>query len=254
MHDMTRRFCINLDRRPDRWERFQRVCPFDDVERWPAVDGQTIEVPESWTKRMHSKRANGAYGCYLSHMMLIAHCVQMNYPQVMIFEDDAVPALDFMPKYEQFIAELPAWWDMVYLGGELLQRQENKPIRVSDNVYRAFNVNRLHAYMLTSSMMRRLGTWLKDGEHWKDRMHVDHHIMQLHRQFYVFIPRAWLFGQTNGLSDISGFKNRERFWRWRNLGQSGSAGSARPQKEKGRTASGSLPSGGFPDGLGRQGT
>ena len=35
-----RAVCINLDRRPDRWEAFERACPLPRVERFADAPGE----------------------------------------------------------------------------------------------------------------------------------------------------------------------------------------------------------------------
>ena len=62
------RVCINLDRRPERWERMQArfaAAAVGAVERFPAVDGGAGGVPASWPY------SSGAYGCLRSHLAVV---------------------------------------------------------------------------------------------------------------------------------------------------------------------------------------
>src|ERR1044071_5860910 len=84
--------CINLDRRPERWQRMQAQLArhgIHGVERFPAVDGNSVTKPTGW---IHTA---GAYGCLLSHLEVIREARRSNTPSVLIFEDDTVLDPDF---------------------------------------------------------------------------------------------------------------------------------------------------------------
>src|SRR5882724_3330346 len=88
--------CINLDNRPDRWERMtSRLIGhgINQVVRFSAVDGKTVKIPSEWP---HSA---GAYGCLRSHLAVVEQARNDAKPSVLIFEDDAVLAPDFSDKF-----------------------------------------------------------------------------------------------------------------------------------------------------------
>ena len=71
------RVCINIDRRPERWERMQaRFAKVDlgPVERFPAVDGEKLEVPAGWPE------SAGAYGCLRSHLAVVREARALGAP------------------------------------------------------------------------------------------------------------------------------------------------------------------------------
>lgn len=86
-----RGYCINLDRRPDRWKQFADhkqdpvTCNlFDNTQRLPAVDGRQFQ------SKLADKDA-GALGCTLSHIRsLILLQKSAKHPEeiVMVVEDD----------------------------------------------------------------------------------------------------------------------------------------------------------------------
>ncbi len=87
------KFCINLDRRPDRWERMQEEFArhgIDGVQRFSAVDGSAVVLPPHW------RHTAGAYGCLLSHVAVIEEARALNAESVLIFEDDTVFDPEFM--------------------------------------------------------------------------------------------------------------------------------------------------------------
>ena len=97
-------FCINLERRPDRWIEFSKqpgVPP--NVKRFKGVDGSTLDIMKDdriplITKRniLHKSRRSheelntaGGVGCALSHIAAWEWIVQNQAPVTLIFEDDA---------------------------------------------------------------------------------------------------------------------------------------------------------------------
>lgn len=108
-------FCINLDRRPEKWHRTRELLSGVGifVERWPACDGGSRFVTEAHTAigTQYIKRV-GALGCLMSHHALILHAKHAGYKRIAVFEDDVLPALDF--DYDK-ISQLPPW-QFVYLG------------------------------------------------------------------------------------------------------------------------------------------
>src|SRR6188474_3518812 len=85
--------CINLDRRPERWQRMQAEFAqhgITGVRHFAAVDGSAVTLPAHWN---HSA---GAYGCLLSHVAVIQQARELGHDSVLIFEDDAV----FDPEFE----------------------------------------------------------------------------------------------------------------------------------------------------------
>jgi GR25 family glycosyltransferase involved in LPS biosynthesis len=117
---------INLDRRPDRMERFPKVFR-EKAIRFPAVDGRSLSLtPEIVTLFAESKNIawrKGVMGCALSHIALWKKLLadKEDIETYLILEDDAVlrpqciPFLNHMHDKKLF----PADWDILYLGGIL---------------------------------------------------------------------------------------------------------------------------------------
>lgn len=100
-------YCINLDRRPDRWARVQaelaRVGLLARVERVPGVVD-----------------ADGAVGCRDSHRECIRRAHAAGAEMVLVLEDDVVFVDEPRAPLRDALAELdedPAW-DALYLGGQ----------------------------------------------------------------------------------------------------------------------------------------
>lgn len=123
--------CISLERRADRWAKFQRFATAANVtpRRQNAVDAKSFVAHEHpaitlgvahnivfKTRRSHYEiDGAGAVGCSLSHIEAWKHLQASHAPAYCIFEDDTELPVDFRPKLEQLLKELPADWDAVHL-------------------------------------------------------------------------------------------------------------------------------------------
>lgn len=131
--------CINLDTRPDRWERISaRFAEHDlrNVIRFSALDGN--EIPSRW------KHSPGAYGCLRSHLAVVEQAHDQSKDNVLIFEDDAVFDPQLNTRFPAFVEQLPGDWDMVLFGG----LHGKPPRQVSDNVVRVTHTLSTYAYAM----------------------------------------------------------------------------------------------------------
>lgn len=205
-------FCINLHRRPEQWARFTEGYPADvlgPVTRWEAVDGMKFYPPAWW------KAGRGAWGCYLSHLQILTHCIQHGIESVLIFEDDAVFCDGFCEKLDAFEKSLPEKAQWVYYGGQHLFTRVHPPERVNDFVYRPYNVNRTHAYGVRGlEAMKRIVQHLTRND-WRPAHHIDHHFGRLHasRALETYCPAEWLVYQSGGISDVANREKEEIHWR-----------------------------------------
>lgn len=217
---VERCFLINLDRRPDRlktWiEQRPDPWPFPEVERFAAVDGQKCVTPSHW------KAGRGAWGCYRSHLTILEKCLQEGVESYVVFEDDAGFVADFSERFQQYASELPDDWGLAYIGGQHLYAKRNAPKRISQSVYRPFNVNRTHAFMVRGrENMKKLYKHLTSKE-WHPKHHIDHHLgKMIQRQYHgdlsqavpTYVPAKWLSCQLPGKSNINGKRwDKSRFW------------------------------------------
>ena len=202
-------FVINLPFKTDRLVVFQKSVPkcFGHVVVWSAVHGDTVRPPDWW------KSGEGAWGCYRSHLQILEHCYQHQFESYVVFEDDAIFRADCELLLTQFLSELPADWEMVYLGGQLLHELQHPPQRVTDNVMIPYNVNRTHAFAVHRRGYERVYKHLNQTPFHKHE-HVDHHLGRLHEsgKLKLYCPGKWLVGQDGGPSNISGNTNAATFW------------------------------------------
>lgn len=222
-------YCINLDRRPDRWRRFQaglpQPWPFAPVERVAAVDGHAVRPP-GWygappPNLNHPPRDNwramtvGGWGCMRSHLRVWEDCLTAGVDSVLLFEDDAAFVPDFVDRVGSFLDAVPDDWDQIYLGGQHLECEKGRlPVAVNSQVIRGHNVNRTHAYAIRGEAMRAIyhqlsGQW--QGHRVQD-YHLDHIFGALHGEWRAYCPRRWMVGQAMGPSDVWGRQVSTLFW------------------------------------------
>jgi Glycosyltransferase family 25 (LPS biosynthesis protein) len=137
--------CINLDRRPERWQRVQErfaAHGITGVQRFAAVDGSAVEIPRHW------KHTAGAYGCLQSHLAVVEEARRLGMPSVLIFEDDVMFDGELHARFAAGIAELPQDWDMLYLGA----LHKDEPIPVTAHVSRLTRSNSTYAYALRDTI------------------------------------------------------------------------------------------------------
>jgi GR25 family glycosyltransferase involved in LPS biosynthesis len=170
-------FCITLERRQDRWKRFQDQSGIDglDLKRFIGVDGKTIDLKTdqrvtTLTKRnilTKSRRSHeeldsiGGVGCALSHIAVWQWLADSDHEMVLVFEDDAVVPPNFIARANQCIKESailkdPKKWDIWLLGGiwDDLTKIPGEEVTFRIGSYVLF-----HAYILTKRAARIL---LKD--------------------------------------------------------------------------------------------
>lgn len=58
----------------------------------------------------------GEIACSLSHRMLYEEMIRQQYKHVLVLEDDVVPDPQYLDQLETYLAELPADWELCYLG------------------------------------------------------------------------------------------------------------------------------------------
>lgn len=189
-------YCINLDRRKDRWKLIQREFLREGlrVERFTAIDARDFKTTYPCD--------NNNNACTLSHLSLIIRAKYLGLKSVMIFEDDAVLARHFKINLEACINELPADWNMLYLGAS----HKETPIKITDRIYRLRKSFCSHGYLLNANMFDvMIESFIKLDQP------CDCFYTVLQQQYKMYVcnpPLAW---QRGGFSDIM---QREMHYDW----------------------------------------
>ncbi|CAE7701066.1 CERCAM [Symbiodinium pilosum] len=173
-HGVQEVFCINLDQRPECWD-FMRE-QFRELQlaatRWAAVDGQELDLallaeiglvnpaalkryflPDE-SKLVGIDLTAGSMGRALSHMQVWKHVI-MKYGQteddraVLVVENDCKFLANFRTRLDSALSQVPADWQIVFLGGEDLMQQQGR-LDVTEGIRRLYHGFReTTAYLVT---------------------------------------------------------------------------------------------------------
>ena len=179
------------------------------MREWPyaiptivtAVDGWSKETPKPATWGSGS----GSYGCCKSHCKVLLSAMEDRLDSVMVLEDDAYLAPNFLVGLTRFMDNVPEDWDCLWIGG---QHRSGKPPEVAPGVLRCNNAQRTHAYWIRGeclSHVYHLWTAMTSG-------HLDHLSDRWQPKFNVYAPDPFLIGQAAGKSDITCRDAPLRFW------------------------------------------
>lgn len=180
-------YCINLDRRPDRWGLVQEQ--FDKhnikVERFSAVDGNPDNIK--------TNIVSGHVGCVLSHLKIIKKSKEQKLKNFLVFEDDVVFSDDFNDRFEDMYKKVPENWNMLYFGGSHHGQLE----MISDNVGRAHKTYTTHAYAMKSDVFDVAIKLLSKAQY-----EVDVTLSLMQKSFNIYVIKPHLAWQRDGYSDI----------------------------------------------------
>lgn len=177
------KICINLDRRPERWEQMQTKferCGINGVERFAAVDGESAIVPAGWTD------SPGAYGCLRSHLEIIREAQRLGWPNVLIFEDDAALDTQFQEKFSAYFQQVPSDWEMLHFGANHMA----EPVAVAENVVRIASANSTFAYALNRPVF---DSFIEINMRALTAVDLNNRKLQTEHACYCFMPHlAWV--------------------------------------------------------------
>jgi len=139
--DHVQTYCINLDRRPDRWadvlaQPITKVLP--NFQRYSAVDGKTLDYATDpristvarYNIKNHTRRSHdmldsiGGVGCALSHICLWTQLVKSSEPVYLVTEDDFKASPEDWATVLRIFASYPhladsTTWDMWVIGANV---------------------------------------------------------------------------------------------------------------------------------------
>lgn len=167
--------CITLERRLDRWKRFQTQPGAQSlsVKRFLGVDGKTLNLETddrigTMTKRnikTKSRRSHeelnsiGGVGCALSHIAVWQWMVDKQQPICLVFEDDAVVPPHFIDSANKLIETTllqdQKAWDIWLLGG-IWDDLSAIPSESPQRIHRIGSFVLFHAYVLTLPTAKKL--------------------------------------------------------------------------------------------------
>ncbi len=213
---IERVYCVNLDRRPERWQAFlDHVAavedwPLPEVRRFSATDGAQPDTPAWWNA------GGGAWGCRDSHLRILRECLADGVESVLIFEDDAKFPADFGELLRNFLRDVPDDWEVIYLGGQHQRENVRKPETIAPGILRPYNVNRTHAWAFRGAGIAKARGYFDDLDDWSryPRDHIDHRAGRATEShaWQVYCPSQWFVLQGANKSDIDGKTHGPRAW------------------------------------------
>lgn len=217
-------YCITLERRPDRWKRFQDqygIQALPKLQRFVGVDGKKIDIRNDPRVSLLAKRnillkerrsheeldSAGGVGCALSHIALWQMMVDKDIPIMMIMEDDALVPPDFKERANQIISNSQIFqdkkrWDMWLIGADW---KVTTPLEKSTGLETAYSFFMLHCYVMTKHYAERLLE-----EVFPILCHIDlwmSHYAAIHKTRMVATPRLQLKQYNRVSTDIQVTKN-----------------------------------------------
>jgi GR25 family glycosyltransferase involved in LPS biosynthesis len=181
-------YCINLDKRKDRWKQCEKEFQKHslEVERFPAVDGTKLTPRSDWMSK-------GRLGCAMSHLGVLNKMVQKNYKKVLILEDDVQLIDDFTNKIKEKLPFIPADFDVLYFGGNNPHILED----VNPHIKKISDVLTLHAYAVSINFVKFI---IPKIQKLNDAVDCIYRNNTPNFNCYIFIP--YLAHQRAGFSDI----------------------------------------------------
>lgn len=121
-------YCINLDKRVDRWkavqEEFEKIGIKDKVNRFSAVEN-----------------SDGRIGCIKSHLEILKIARKNSLKNVLVFEDDVVFINDTLNTLNKSIKQINMDWKLFYLGANT----HEKLTKITKNIVLIKNAFATHA-------------------------------------------------------------------------------------------------------------
>jgi GR25 family glycosyltransferase involved in LPS biosynthesis len=186
-------FCINLDRRNDRLDNFNKeVKKFNlgEYERISAIDGKNLESD--------TKLDTGNLGLIMTVKNILEKSFTMNYKKILILEDDCY-FTDEVMKIDEYFSVLPLDWDMLYMGGNHnLHVGSKPPIKINEKVIKLHNTYTSHFVALKENVFEDIIIQING----KDKpIDVIYSILQKKYLVYSFYPA--IAKQSSDFSDIN---------------------------------------------------
>ncbi len=198
-------YIINLSHWVDRYKSVFHECIKNDIVpiRIEAISGKN-----NFSGITSSPLMQAHYGCTTSHIKALEYAYEQGDEYSLILEDDCSFTDDFRSKLIECVRQLPQDWDLIYLGGSLINAsiyQGGDLINIdavekfSENLYRAKNVLTTHSYIIKNNSIPKLLEKIKSR---LDRIDILFCEFQKHNNCFIVYPElAW---QKEGHSDIVG--------------------------------------------------
>lgn len=186
-------FCINLDRRKDRLDNFNKEVEkynLGEYERISAIDGNFLEK--------NSMLKPGELGLLLTVEKILKLSIDDRYTKILIIEDDCY-FTDEIINIDKYFEFLPSDWEMLYMGGNHnIHVGYKPPIKINEKVIKLHNTYTSHFVVLKENVFEDIIIQINDRDKPID---VIYSILQKKYSVYSFYPA--IAKQLSDFSDIN---------------------------------------------------
>lgn len=162
MIPVPRTFCVTLRETPNRKIEAQKYfaqvglnAEFIDSIHGPSFGLKTTIPNYNTLPGREYFITPGVVGCILSHVMLWNILLTQPEEEFLVVEDDVLLCDDFFEKFAKLKLELPIDWEFVYVGWLPIVVDEDKVIKISENISNR-KANGTHAYLVKKSALKIL--------------------------------------------------------------------------------------------------
>lgn len=185
-------YCINLDKRPDRWD--ESVKEFNKL----GIMSRVNRIPGVIYTGTPDKHINACLGNHLAHARCLKDAKLNNLNNCLIFEDDIEFFDGAYENLSQAVIELPADWDMFYLG---INMDVYYAYQISDHIAKLTGGFSTHAYAVKSNMFDLL---IEINENLSISHNDVVYANSIIPRYNCYIPIPLIAGQRMNFSDIEG--------------------------------------------------
>ena len=197
-------YCINLDRRFDRWKRFVKQSNkfhLTGVERISAIDGNNLNPLD-----YNSPLSKGELGLLLTVTNIFENAKKENLEKILILEDDCLFENRIL-NIQKYFENLPDDWDMIYFGGNHnLHGNYPQPIPVNDYVKKVLYTYSSHMIGFHSKIFDKIISLSKTNQFPID---IVYSMLQKENNCYTFYPRL-----STQIIDFSDIQNKITDYNW----------------------------------------
>jgi GR25 family glycosyltransferase involved in LPS biosynthesis len=197
-------FCVNLDRRPDRLENFNKQVEKYDLgnyTRVSAVDGKLL-APEEKSGRLQ----DGELGLLLTVEKIISYSIEKEYETILVVEDDCY-FTEEINNIDVYFEHLPSDWNMLYMGGNHnIHMGMPPPQIINEKVARLHNTFTTHFVGIKNNVFNLILENIKERSKPLDMLYSD---LQKKINAYTFYPAI-----AKQISDYSDIQSRVVDYNW----------------------------------------
>ena len=197
-------YCINLDRRTDRWEHFinqSHEFNLSNIERISAIDGNDLNPSD-----YNSNLSKGELGLLLTTISIFEKSKKENLEKILILEDDCVFETELY-QIQKYFKNLPSDWDMIYFGGNHnLHGNYPEPVKINDYVKKILYTYSSHMIGFHNKIFDKVLLLSKSNQFPID---IVYSMLQKENNCYTFYPRL-----STQLVDFSDIQNKITDYNW----------------------------------------